>query len=63
MFGMGISEILFILVVGLIIFGPGKLPEIGRTLGKALGEFRKATDDIMTDLQQDNPADKNNKKI
>ena len=42
MFGIGAGEFIVILVVGLIVFGPSKLPEIGRALGKALREFRKA---------------------
>lgn len=41
MFGLGVSEILLILVVSLLIFGAGKLPEVGRSLGKALSEFKK----------------------
>ena len=42
MFGIGAGEFIVILIVGLIVFGPGKLPEVGRALGKALREFRKA---------------------
>ncbi len=43
---LGIYEILFILVLALLIFGPRKLPEIGRTLGRALGEFKRSTQDL-----------------
>ena len=43
MFGIGVPELILILVVGLIVFGPGKLPEMGRTLGKGLREFRRAS--------------------
>ena len=42
MFGIGAGELVIILIAGLIIFGPGKLPEIGRAIGKGLREFRKA---------------------
>ena len=43
MFGIGVPELILILVVGLIVFGPGKLPEMGRSLGKGIREFRKAS--------------------
>ncbi|MFW5787709.1 MAG: twin-arginine translocase TatA/TatE family subunit [Halanaerobiales bacterium] len=44
MFGLGVPELLLILVIGLVIFGPAKLPEIGQALGKSIKEFKKATD-------------------
>ncbi|SHK45265.1 sec-independent protein translocase protein TatA [Selenomonas ruminantium] len=43
MFGIGVPELILILVVGLVVFGPGKLPEMARTLGKGIREFKKAT--------------------
>lgn len=43
MFGIGIPEFILILVVGLIVFGPSKLPEIGRAVGKGMREFRRAS--------------------
>ena len=42
MLNIGMPEMILILVVVLIVFGPGKLPEVGRALGKGLGEFRRA---------------------
>lgn len=54
MFGsLGIPELMLIFVVALIVFGPKKLPEIGRTLGKALGEFKKATDDLKNTIERE----------
>ena len=47
---LGVPELLFILVLALLVFGPRKLPEIGRTLGRALGEFRRATSDLKRTL-------------
>jgi TatA/E family protein of Tat protein translocase len=54
MFGsLGLPELMLIFVVALIVFGPKKLPEIGRTLGKALGEFKKATDDLKNTIERE----------
>ena len=47
-FGMGMGEILLIIIIALIIWGPGRLPDIARTLGKTVRALRKATSDIST---------------
>lgn len=57
MFGsLGLPEILFILVLALLVFGPRRLPEVGRTIGKALGEFRRATGDLKRTFDQETSA-------
>lgn len=43
MFGLGMPELILILVISLVIFGPSKLPEMGASIGKAIREFRNAT--------------------
>ena len=54
MFGsLGVPELLLIFAVILIVFGPRKIPEIGRMLGKAMGEFRKATDDLKSTIERE----------
>lgn len=50
MFGVGPTELLVILVIALLVLGPKRLPDLARSLGKAMGEFRRATADIQTEL-------------
>ncbi|MBW2369471.1 MAG: twin-arginine translocase subunit TatB [Deltaproteobacteria bacterium] len=51
MFGIGIPEMLLILAVALIVIGPKKLPDLAKSLGKALGEFKRATSDLKETLE------------
>jgi len=50
---VGGGEILLLLVLALLLFGPRRLPEIGRTVGRAMAEFRKATQDFKTSLERE----------
>jgi len=52
MFNIGTSELIIILTLSLIILGPGKLPEVGQALGKALGEFKRAVREIREDTEK-----------
>jgi len=60
---LGVPEIIVILVIALIIFGPKKLPEMGRTLGKTMANIKKTTDGILADIQQEVDADDIKKTI
>jgi len=64
MFGLGVPELMVILVIALVIFGPSKLPQIGSGLGKAIRDFKKGVtggeaedDDADKDAKKDPPKD------
>ncbi len=52
MFGIGMPELLLILGLALIVLGPKKLPELAKTLGKGLAEFRRATEDLKDEFRK-----------
>ena len=53
MFGIGITEVIMILVVALLVVGPKKLPELAKTLGRGMAEFRRTADDFKASVYQD----------
>jgi TatA/E family protein of Tat protein translocase len=60
MFGLGVPELLFIMVLALLIFGPKRLPEVGKLLGRGMSEFRRATTELQRSInvelaQQEEP--------
>ncbi|MCQ6279165.1 twin-arginine translocase TatA/TatE family subunit [Bacillus sp. EB600] len=62
---IGVPGLILLLIVALVIFGPNKLPEIGRAFGKSIREFKKATegltDDIKAEIKEDSKEVKENK--
>ncbi|MGH7828416.1 MAG: twin-arginine translocase TatA/TatE family subunit [Candidatus Binatia bacterium] len=62
MFGLGLQELVIILVIALVIFGPTKLPQIGSGLGKAIRDFKKGvsgdeTEDTANEAKKETPKD------
>ncbi len=50
---IGFQELILILVIALVVFGPKKLPELGRSLGKTLAEFRRASNEIKQSIEKE----------
>ena len=50
---LGGSEVILLFIIALLLFGPRRLPEIGRTLGKAMADFRRATNEFKTSLERE----------
>ena len=53
MFGIGLPELFIILIIALVVLGPDKLPDLARAIGKGIGEFRRATDEIKQSFNSD----------
>ena len=62
LFGLGIPELIIILVIALIIFGPKKLPEIGQGLGKAIREFKKGAEDVKKEVETSTGLDEKSRE-
>jgi Tat protein translocase TatB subunit len=50
MFGIGMTELMVIFVIGLVVLGPKRLPELARSLGRSLAEFRRASNDMRREF-------------
>ncbi len=59
---IGIPELIIVLVLALIIFGPGKLPEVGKSIGKSINEFKRASKEMQKDLSETVDAKEEEKK-
>ena len=63
MFGsLGMPELIVIFVIALVVFGPRKLPELGRSLGRGIAEFKKATNELQNTLEHEIQAEEEHMK-
>ena len=62
MFGLGLPELLLILVIGLVFFGPGKLPDVGKAIGKSMREFKTALNDVKPEIVEEKAVETGKEK-
>jgi sec-independent protein translocase protein TatA len=60
---LGVPELIIIFVVALVIFGPRKLPELGRSLGKSLSEFKRASNELRNTLDEEIRSEERTKTV
>ena len=53
MFGLGLPEIIVIFVIALVVFGPKRLPDLGKSIGRAMAEFKKASEDFQESVRSE----------
>lgn len=53
MFGIGMPELIVIFVIALLVFGPAELPKLAKSLGRIMGEFKRTSDELMQQIQQE----------
>ena len=64
MFGsLGMPELIVIFIIALVVFGPRKLPELGKSLGRGIAEFKKATNELQQTLEHEIRADEERTKV
>ena len=60
---IGMPELIIIMVIALVIFGPRKLPELGRSLGKSLGEFKRASNELRSTLEEEIRVEEHRERV